>query len=108
MHHVFDYNNHHNSETNLKIRRSRPETMDMISPSVLENTKMTLECEKPNNRVYKYEGTLILQDGKKLSLDPEQICLRGSSLRNTDFIIGIATFTGHDTKLMMNTKYVPH
>ncbi|KAF0976515.1 hypothetical protein FDP41_004414 [Naegleria fowleri] len=95
-------------ETNLKIRRARHETMDMISPNVLENTRMTLECEKPNNRLYKFEGTLIMSNGKKLSLDPEQVCLRGSSLRNTDFIIGIAVFTGHDTKLMMNTKETPH
>lgn len=29
-------------------------------------------------------------------------------MRNTDFIIGIAVFTGHDTKLMMNTKETPH
>ncbi|KAL9646480.1 hypothetical protein ABK040_006474 [Willaertia magna] len=96
-------------ETNLKIRRAKPETMDLVSTSVLENTRMTVECEKPNNRLYKFEGTLILEDqGRKIALDPEQVCLRGSSLRNTDYIHGIAVFTGHDTKLMMNTKQTPH
>jgi len=39
---------------------------------------MTLECEKPNNRLYKFEGTLIMPGEKKLSLDPEQVCLRVS------------------------------
>jgi magnesium-transporting ATPase (P-type) len=29
--------------------------------------------------------------------------LRGSSLRNTDWIYGVAVYTGHDSKVMMNS-----
>ena len=78
--------------------------MELSTPEALEKTRMIVECEIPNNRLYKFEGTMVLSNGKKFSIDTEQICLRGSSLKNTDFMIGIAIFTGHDTKLMKNTK----
>jgi len=38
-----------------------------------------------------------------IPLDAEQVLLRGSSLRNTSFILGIAIYTGHDTKVMKNS-----
>lgn len=37
-----------------------------------------------------------------IGLGEEQILLRGSSLRNTGYIWGIAVYTGHDSKVMMN------
>ena len=36
-------------------------------------------------------------------MGPDQILLRGSSLRNTEWVIGVAIFTGHDTKVMKNS-----
>ena len=38
-----------------------------------------------------------------IGLGEEQILLRGSSLRNTKYIWGIAVYTGHDSKVMMNS-----
>ena len=36
-------------------------------------------------------------------MEPDQILLRGSSLRNTEWVIGVAVFTGHETKVMKNS-----
>jgi len=33
----------------------------------------------------------------------DQFILRGCSVRNTGSVIGIASYTGHDTKIMMNS-----
>jgi len=33
----------------------------------------------------------------------DQFLYRGSSLKNTDFAIGIVTYTGHETKVMLNS-----
>lgn len=37
-------------------------------------------------------------------MDPDQILLKGSSLRNTEWLIGLCVFTGHDTKIMKNSS----
>ena len=37
-----------------------------------------------------------------MPLNAENLLLRGSSLRNTNYVYGLAIFTGHDTKVMLN------
>lgn len=36
-----------------------------------------------------------------------QILLRGARLKNTKWICGIALYTGHEAKLLMNSKAAP-
>ena len=57
-----------------------------------------VECENPNDMLYRFEGTLRLGGTNKdtiVPLNTDQMLLRGSSLRNTDYIYGIVVFTGH-------------
>jgi len=42
-------------------------------------------------------------DGKPLPLSDEQLLLRGSSLRNTEWIYGVVVYSGHESKIMMNS-----
>ena len=44
---------------------------------------------------------------EKISLVPSNILLRGSSLRNTEWVIGLAIYTGHDSKIMASTSWPP-
>ena len=39
-----------------------------------------------------------------INLDYEKFILRGSTLKNTDWIIGMVVYTGHDTKILKNTN----
>ena len=64
----------------------------------------TIECETPNEYLYKFEGNFVLKDGTKIPMDPDQVLLKGSTLRNTEWLIGICVFTGHDTKIMQNSS----
>lgn len=38
-------------------------------------------------------------------MNSENMLLRGSSLKNTDYVIGLCVFTGHDTKVMKNSAH---
>ncbi|XP_060214450.1 phospholipid-transporting ATPase 3-like isoform X3 [Lycium barbarum] len=65
-----------------------------------------VQCEQPNNSLYTFAGNLIIQK-QTLPLGPNQLLLRGCSLRNTQYIVGAVIFTGHETKVMMNAMKIP-
>jgi hypothetical protein len=51
-----------------------------------------ITCEKPNNAIYKFEGNIILNNAEKISLGADNLLLRGSSIRNTEFVYGVCVF----------------
>lgn len=97
-------------ETNLKIKQAIPETANLVSPSELSRLTGRVRSEQPNSSLYTYEATLTMLAGggeKELPLAPDQLLLRGATLRNTPWIHGIVVFTGHETKLMRNATATP-
>ena len=97
-------------ETNLKIKQAIPETCDLVSSAELARLGGKVRSEQPNNSLYTYEATLTMQSGggeKELPLGPDQLLLRGATLRNTPWIHGVVVFTGHETKLMRNATATP-
>ncbi|OLL23966.1 putative phospholipid-transporting ATPase [Neolecta irregularis DAH-3] len=97
-------------ETNLKIKEARPETANLVSPHDLSRLTGKVRSEHPNNSLYTYEATLTLDIGggqKEIPLNPDQLLLRGATLRNTAWIYGIVVFTGHESKLMRNATATP-
>jgi phospholipid-transporting ATPase len=97
-------------ETNLKIKQAIPETCEIIESSQMSRLGGKLRSEQPNSSLYTYEATLTLSAGggeKELPLQPDQLLLRGATLRNTPWIHGIVVFTGHETKLMRNATATP-
>ena len=65
---------------------------------------MSVECEHPNEFLYKFNGNFVLKDGQRVPMDPDQMLLKGSCLRNTEWVLGLAVFTGHETKIMKNSS----
>ncbi len=97
-------------ETNLKIKQAIPETADFVSPAELARLGGRIRSEQPNSSLYTYEATLTITAGggeKELPLNPDQLLLRGATLRNTPWIHGVVVFTGHETKLMRNATATP-
>lgn len=64
----------------------------------------TVKCEHPNASLYTFTGNLVLQPlhegGPEVTcpLSQASVLLRGCTLRNTASILGIAIFTGHESK----------
>lgn len=104
-------------ETNLKIRIALTDTASIFESLIInEAMKMVhkldeavLNSEHPNNRLYVYEGSLKIKGHPRSSpIDNGNVLLRGSTVRNTAWVLGCVVFTGPDTKLMMNSKHPPH
>ena len=112
-------------ETNLKIRSSPSE--DLVSMiqypgqiddlnTAIQNVKKldaTLDYLKPDPKVslehfegvlrgVKYGGVSISKP--RVSLDKNHHMLRGATLRNTKWILGVVVYTGEETKLALNSS----
>nr|XP_036221237.1 phospholipid-transporting ATPase ID isoform X7 [Bactrocera oleae] len=90
-------------ETNLKCKQCLPEITELGQRhDLLWNFNGEIICERPNNLLNKFEGTLIWRN-QRYALDNEKILLRGCVLRNTQWCYGLVIFAGKDTKLMQNS-----
>ncbi|KAL1926205.1 hypothetical protein VTP01DRAFT_6070 [Rhizomucor pusillus] len=100
-------------EVNLKIKQALSQTSKILDPVEMSRLQGVIKCEQPNNRLYNFDGVLSIssmdQVGKsrEFALDPTQLLLRGAQLRNTSWIYGIVVFTGHESKLMLNSSKKP-
>lgn len=93
-------------ETNLKLKQALEATSSLHEDSNFQNFKASIKCEDPNANLYTFVGSLEV-GGQQYPLTPQQLLLRDSKLRNTDFVYGVVIFTGHDTKVMQNSTPPP-
>jgi len=99
-------------ETNLKPRRSVKATSTITSEDEIEKSSFFLDSEPPHQNLYNYHAVLRYQDPSSGEQKQEpatinELLLRGCSLRNTSWVIGLVVFTGADTKIMLNGGDTP-
>ncbi|XP_023214433.1 probable phospholipid-transporting ATPase IA [Centruroides sculpturatus] len=94
-------------ETNLKMRQGLTQTCKLLTTKDVQQLVGIVECELPNRHLYEFTGNLRLMGKQANPLGPDQILLRGARLRNTNWIFGVVIYTGHETKLMMNSMSAP-
>ena len=71
--------------------------------TALMNKEAIFECEGPSKHMYHFSG--LLTHGKDtIYFDNDNFLLSGASLKNTDWIVGLVVYTGHETKIMMNSR----
>ncbi|XP_061089727.1 phospholipid-transporting ATPase IG isoform X1 [Conger conger] len=88
-------------ESNHKTHYTVPDT-----ERDLELLNATIECEQPQPDLYKFVGRMHIyrsdQDPAVRSLGPENLLLKGATLKNTKKIYGVAVYTGMETKMALN------
>ncbi|XP_058227239.1 probable phospholipid-transporting ATPase 4 isoform X2 [Rhododendron vialii] len=93
-------------ETNLKVKRALEVTLTLDDDMTFKDFTGKISCEDPNPNLYTFMGNLEY-DRQVYPLDPSQILLRDSKLRNTAYVYGVVIFTGHDSKVMQNGTQSP-
>lgn len=91
-------------ESNLKTRYAKQETVSKVPEK--EKISGLIKCEKPNRNIYGFHANMEI-DGKRLSLGPSNIILRGCEIKNTAWAIGVAVYAGGETKAMLNNSGAP-
>ncbi|XP_018059116.1 PREDICTED: probable phospholipid-transporting ATPase IF [Atta colombica] len=95
-------------ETNLKTLHV-PKVISTMPLMDIAAMQATITCQKPLANLYTFHGKLEINDGDKTTsghLTIENLLLRGSRLKDTEYVVGCAVYTGQDTKLSLNSKIV--
>ncbi|XP_027122833.1 putative phospholipid-transporting ATPase 9 isoform X1 [Coffea arabica] len=93
-------------ETNLKLKQALQATSYLNEDSAFKDFRGIIRCEDPNANLYSFVGNLDVA-GQRYPLTLNQLLLRDSKLKNTDYIYGVVIFTGHDTKVVQNSVTPP-
>ncbi len=97
-------------ETNLKVHSAPALTRGCQTQEALSRLRGVVECENPNADLTRFVGRAKVfrsRDEARMrtaGLSLENVALRGTQLRNTDFAYGCAVYTGADTKMSRNSK----
>ncbi|EMC94436.1 hypothetical protein BAUCODRAFT_74066 [Baudoinia panamericana UAMH 10762] len=105
-------------ETNLKVRNALHSGTRVKRARDCERTAFTLESEPPHANLYAYSGVVRWKQRNASSSDGSlrdmaepvsinNLLLRGCTLRNTEWIVGVVAFTGEETKIMLNSGITP-
>lgn len=96
-------------ETNLKEKQAVGITKKTASPSSLGMLTGTLTCQVPSKELSVFQGVLSIHTGldgapSEEAVDSRSLLLRGSVLRNSNWVAGVIVYTGRLTKLFLNTS----
>ncbi|CAH6723659.1 phospholipid-transporting ATPase Dnf1p [[Candida] jaroonii] len=106
-------------ETNLKMKKALTcgGVQHIRRAHDLANSKFWIECDSPNPHLYSFKGTIhyenydesgaLVNKDEKESITNDSVLLRGSTLRNTKWVIGVVAYTGRETKIMLNSGITP-
>lgn len=102
-------------ETSLKIKESNSTLFKKIKKDEdLSSLKYLCITKPPNEFIYKFDATLYeansngtIKDIKEfIFIEQKSFLLRACTLRQTDYIIGVAIYVGEHTKSMINAPKV--
>ncbi|KAL0478100.1 phospholipid-transporting ATPase ATP8 [Acrasis kona] len=93
-------------ESNLKTKKCILQDAS-DDPAQLNQLKARIAMEKPNEVLDRFQGKFTIVDNaehKGISVDIENLLVRGTVLKNTEYIIGVVAYVGKETKLYKNMQ----
>ncbi|KAF5094733.1 hypothetical protein DV451_004925 [Geotrichum candidum] len=109
-------------ETNLKVRQALKCGEGIRHSEDCERATFWIETEPPQPNLYSFNGVAKWPQYNSPLYDPasgqdppigcesisiNNLLLRGCTLRNTKWVIGVVVFTGPDTKIIINSGETP-
>ncbi|POW20960.1 hypothetical protein PSHT_02992, partial [Puccinia striiformis] len=100
-------------ETNLKSRHALPALSHLRSAYDCANAhspenRFIVENQAPDADLFSYSAAVVFPDlGRRVPVSLESALLRGTVIRNTEWVIGLIVLAGPDTKVMLNSKGTP-
>lgn len=105
-------------ETNLKVRQALHSGLKVRHAKDCEQSEFVIESEPPHPNLYQYSAVArwTQRDPRRTDgsgtemaepISINNLLLRGCSLRNTEWILGVVVFTGQETKIMQNAGNTP-
>ncbi|XP_075964490.1 phospholipid-transporting ATPase VD isoform X2 [Anarhichas minor] len=91
-------------ETNLKQRQVVSDLPLQGEEFTAESFHCRVECEKPNNDLGRFRGYMEHPGGVRVGLHNGNLLLRSCTIRNTETVVGMVVYAGHETKAMMNNS----
>ncbi|XP_045144279.1 phospholipid-transporting ATPase IG isoform X3 [Echinops telfairi] len=93
-------------ESNCKTHYAVRDTIALCTAESIATLRATIECEQPQPDLYKFVGRINIYGNSReavaRSLGPENLLLKGATLKNTKKIYGVAVYTGMETKMALN------
>ncbi|GAB1302818.1 Phospholipid-transporting ATPase [Apodemus speciosus] len=93
-------------ESNCKTHYAVRDTIALCTAESIDNLRAAIECEQPQPDLYKFVGRISIYSNSieavARSLGPENLLLKGATLKNTKKIYGVAVYTGMETKMALN------
>lgn len=91
-------------ETNLKRREVVRGFVDKQTEFQANKFTSRVEVDPPSTKIYRFHGALVHATGERIPVSTDNLLLRESRLKNTDFIEGLVVYAGHETKAMLNNS----
>lgn len=101
-------NNPLDSSRSLKEKQAIEVTRGVVNPSDLGFLEGMLSCQVPTKELNVFQGIISVHDSEKkdivgeCAVDAQNLLLRGSVLKNSNWMAGMIVYTGRLTKLSLN------
>jgi phospholipid-translocating ATPase len=116
--HAFIETKNLDGETNLKGREALRCGRSLYHARDCERAEFVIESEGPQSNLYSFTGAIkwkqydienphAAPEDKFEPINIVNLLPRGSTVRNTEWILGVVLFTGSETKIMLNAGITP-